>query len=606
MKNLLRLIVIGKPYWLVMIVSFFSSIFYGIFNAASLWVVGSLIGTIFGLPINSDSKDLSGINSIIDQFFGSLLESKMPFEQLKVVCICLLSTFIFKNIFFYINWISLSYVQLNIIKDIRNNFYKSVQCFSLSFFDKNKTGNILSIMINDINLISNAFNKSFHIFFHEIISMLILFIMLYLISPSLTLIIVIAVPFSAFIIIKISQSIKRKAKRASFQIADILSIVEEKIIGVKIVKAFNMTKNEINNFISNNFKFYSLQFNQQKLYGLTTPVNDIIGVVLASILLIYGGQQVLLEKHISPDDFMRFIIFLFAMLQPARKLGNGFASLQTGLASADRLFDITDYPLEKDSNDHKQININKFSDCIEFTDLSFQYENSLYQALKNINIKINKGEKVALIGRSGSGKTTFSNLLLKFYNSTSGSINLDYNNYNNINSESLRNLIGLVPQDAVLFNDTIASNISYGKENVNKSDIIASAKVANIHDFIISLKDGYDTVIGERGTRLSGGQKQRISIARAILKNPPILIFDEATSSLDSESEQKVQIAINNLVKDRTVIMIAHRLSTIKNADNILVFDNGEIKEKGNHNKLIKKDGLYKQLYDLQLGKNSE
>jgi subfamily B ATP-binding cassette protein MsbA len=481
-----------------------------------------------------------------------------------------------------------------------------VQCFSLSFFDQNKTGNILSIMINDINLISNAFNKSFHIFFHEIISMLILFIMLYLISPSLTFIIIIAVPFSAFIIIKISQSIKRKAKRASFQIADILSIVEEKIIGVKIVKAFNMTKNEINNFISNNFKFYSLQFNQQKLYGLTTPVNDIIGVVLASILLIYGGQQVLIEKHISPDDFMRFIIFLFAMLQPARKLGNGFASLQTGLASSERLFDMIDYPIEKDGNYYKQININKFNECIEFTDLSFQYENSSYQALKNINVKINKGEKVALIGRSGSGKTTFSNLLLKFYNSTNGSIKLDDNNYNNINSESLRNLIGLVPQDAILFNDTISNNISYGKENINPSNIITAAKAANIHDFIISLKDGYDTVIGERGARLSGGQKQRISIARAILKNPLILIFDEATSSLDSESEQKVQIAINNLVKDRTVIMIAHRLSTIKNADNILVFDNGEIKEEGNHNKLIKKDGLYKQLHDLQLGKNSE
>ena len=239
-------------------------------------------------------------------------------------------------------------------------------------------------------------------------------------------------------------------------------------------------------------------------------------------------------------------------------------------------------------------------------DTSFQYENSNDEALRNINITIYKGEKVALIGRSGSGKTTFSNLLLKFYNPTKGEINLDDCNYNDINTGSLRDLIGLVTQDAILFNDSVLNNISYGQEYINKDDIIEAAKTANIHDFIISLKDGYDTIIGERGALLSGGQKQRLSIARAILKNPPILIFDEATSSLDSESEHKVQLAINNLVKDRTVIMIAHRLSTIKRVDKILVFDKGQIIETGNHDDLIEKNGLYKQLYKLQLEDQNE
>ena len=605
MKNLFRLLSFGKSYWLVIIISFISSILYGLFNAASLWVVGSLIGTIFGVSVENQSKDISGLNEKINYFFNSLIESQTPFEQLKMVCICLFITFVFKNIFFYINWVGLSFIQLNIIKDIRNKFYKSVQNFPISFFDKNKTGEILSIMLNDINWIRVAFNKSFHTFFHEIISMAILLFMLFLISPSLTLIIIFTVPISGFIIIKISQSIKRKAKRASFKIADISSFVEEKIIGIKIVKAFNMTITEVNKFIKNNFKFYQLQFNQQKLYGLTTPVNDIIGVCLASVLLLYGGQQVLLQNHISPDDFMRFILFLFAMLQPARKLGNSIASLQTGLASSDRLFSIIDYPIGKNKKS-ELITINTFDNQIKIDDVSFQYENSNNEALKNINVTINKGEKVALIGRSGSGKTTFSNLLLKFYNPTKGKIYLDDSIYNDVNTQDLRDLIGLVTQDAILFNDSVLNNISYGQENINKDDVVKAAKTANIHDFIVSLENGYDSVIGERGTLLSGGQKQRLSIARAILKNPPILIFDEATSSLDSESEQKVQLAINNLVKDRTVIMIAHRLSTIKSADKILVFDKGEIVESGNHDDLIEKHGLYKQLYKLQLEDTNE
>ena len=600
MKNLFRLLSFGKSYWLVIVISFISSILYGLFNAASLWVVGSLIGTIFGVSVENQSQDISGLNEKINYFFNSLIESQTPFEQLKMVCICLFITFVFKNIFFYINWVGLSFIQLNIIKDIRNKFYKSVQNFPISFFDKNKTGEILSIMLNDINWIRVAFNKSFHTFFHEIISMGILLFMLFLISPSLTLIIIFTVPISGFIIIKISQSIKRKAKRASFKIADISSFVEEKIIGIKIVKAFNMTIIEVNKFIKNNFKFYQLQFNQQKLYGLTTPVNDIIGVCLASVLLLYGGQKVLLQNHISPDDFMRFILFLFAMLQPARKLGNSIASLQTGLASSDRLFSIIDYSIEKNKKS-ELIAINTFDNHVKIDDVSFQYENSNNEALKNINVTINKGEKIALIGRSGSGKTTFSNLLLKFYNPTKGKIYLDDSIYNDVNTQNLRDLIGLVTQDAILFNDSVLNNISYGQKNINKDEVVEAAKTANIHDFIVSLENGYDSVIGERGTLLSGGQKQRLSIARAILKNPPILIFDEATSSLDSESEQKVQLAINNLVKDRTVIMIAHRLSTINSADKILVFDKGQIVESGNHDDLIKKNGLYKKLYKLQL-----
>ena len=601
MKNLFRLLSYGKPYWLTIIISFASSILYGIFNAASLWIVGTLIGTIFGLPV-SNSQDISGLNQKIDYFFTSLIQSSNQFDQLKMVCVCLFVTFFLKNIFFYINWVSLSFVQLNIVKDIRNIFYEYIQKFPLKFFDKNKTGELISVMLNDVNWISIAFNKSFHTFFHEIVSMLILFVMLFLISPSLTFIIILTIPISGFIIIKIGQSIRRKAKRASFKIADILSIVEEKIIGVKIVKAFNMSLKEINNFISNNFKFYNLQFKQQKLYGLTTPINDIIGVSLASILLLYGGQMVLVDNYISPDDFMRFIIFLFAMLQPARKLGNSVASLQTGLASADRLFSTIDYPFEYEDN-RDLIKIDGLKESIKVSDLSFNYESNNEKALKNINITINKGEKVALIGRSGSGKTTFSNLLLKFYNPSTGSIFIDNLNYNNVNTESLRDLIGLVTQEAILFNDTIFSNIAYGKINIDKKDVVNAAKAANIHDFIISLENGYDTIIGERGTLLSGGQKQRLSIARAMMKDSSIILLDEATSSLDSDTEAKIQEALKILTKNKTTIVIAHRLSTILNSNNIYVIDSGKVVDSGKHEYLMNNSELYKSFYEKQIQK---
>jgi subfamily B ATP-binding cassette protein MsbA len=293
------------------------------------------------------------------------------------------------------------------------------------------------------------------------------------------------------------------------------------------------------------------------------------------------------------------------MLQPARKLGNSIATIQTGLASSERLFFMIDQPYSR-PNEKNLEKIEKFEDKIEISKLNFSYSNNSKNILSDINLNIKKGEKIALVGASGSGKTTLTNLLLKFYDFNDGSIKIDNKSYNKINTKSIRNLIGLVTQEPILFNDTIKNNIIYGNDNVSDDKIIEAAKIAKIDEYVSSLDKGYDTLIGERGSLLSGGQKQRISIARAIIKNPPILVFDEATSSLDSESEQKVQEAIDNLVKDRTVIMIAHRLTTIKNADRIIVFNNGNIVEAGNHDELISKDSYYKKLYNIQSDKNDE
>ena len=601
MNIFLRILKLAVPYKGAVSIAFISSALYGLFNALSLWVVGSLIGTIMGVKENNlpTANTSQSFHHKIDYYFDQLISGSNEIEKLKLVCLFLFASFIMKNIFYYINWVCISFIELKIIKNIRNSLYKKIQNLPLSFLDKKRSGELLSITLNDVNSITIAFNKTFQVFFHEFVNMLILLTLLFLISPKLSGIVLLSIPISGFIIIKIGQSIRRKAMRASFKIADISSIISEKISGIKIVKAFNMTKKEIEKFYKNNLNFFDLQFKQRILIGITTPINDIIGVSLACILLWYGGQQVLISNYMSSEDFLRFILFIFALLQPARKLGTSLAAIQSGIVGADRTFSILD--IEHIDKKNKDLTSKKtFKKYIEFNNVFFKYNTDGKDILKNINIKINKGEKIALVGSSGAGKTTFANLLLDFYNPISGEILIDKQNYNDISTYSLRKIIGLVPQEPILFNDTVKNNISYGQQKVDDNRIYRAAKNANIFDFIESMENKFDSIVGERGVNLSGGQKQRISIARAILRDPEILILDEATSSLDSESELKVQKAIDNLIKDRTVIMIAHRLSTILNADNILVFENGKIVEHGKHEELYKLNGVYTKLYNLQ------
>ena len=601
MKIFFRILKLASPYKGSVLGAFISSTLYGLFNALSLWIVGSLIGTIMGVEENnlSDFDNTQSFIHKIDYYFDQLISGADEVEKLKLVCLFLFASFIMKNIFYYINWVCISFIELNIIKNIRNSLYKKIQNLPLSFLDKKRSGELLSITLNDVNSITIAFNKTFQVFFHEFVNMLILLTLLFLISPILTGIVLLSIPISGFIIIKIGQSVRRKAMRASFKIADISSIISEKVSGIKIVKAFNMTKKEIEKFYKNNLNFFELQFKQRRLIGITTPINDIIGVTLACILLWYGGQQVLISNYMSSEDFLRFILFIFALLQPARKLGLSLAAIQSGIAGADRTFSILDIQ-HKEKKNKDLISKKTFKNYIEFNNVFFKYNLKGKDILSNISIKINKGEKIALVGSSGAGKTTFANLLLDFYSPISGEILIDKQNYNDISTYSLREIIGLVPQEPILFNDTVKNNISYGQQNVDDNKIFNAAKNANIFDFIETMDNKFDSIIGERGMNLSGGQKQRISIARAILRDPEILILDEATSSLDSESELKVQKAIDNLIKDRTVIMIAHRLSTILNADNILVFENGKIVESGTHDELYKVNGVYTKLYNLQ------
>ena len=608
MKSYLKILKFCKPYKLMVGLSIISSLLFALLNAITIWLVGSLITSIMSPNSTTESKDTSFFSN-----FQDLLMPTNPAEDpqgaLWILCIMLVATFLLKNIFFYINNISLSYVQNRMIVDIRNKLFNHLTKLPLSFYHKNKTGEITSIAINDVTNMRTAFAQSIQNLINQPLSIIIMLIMLFMINVKLTLIMLISAPLSFTLISFLVNSIKRKAKRSSIKVAGLTSILQEMLTGIKIVKSFISEKIEYGRFKKQNDMFFGLVMKQDKLRFLTTPINEMIGVILGAVLLWIGGSAVLsssaASQPLEAEKFVRFIIFLFAMLQPVRKLTNVASVMQQGIASSERVFSILDVNLNnQDENNVSQAG--DFNSSIKFENVCFTYEGSKKPALKNINFEINKGDYIALIGESGAGKSTTIDLIMRFFNANEGVIKFDNEDIKNISKESIRKQIGIVPQDIILFNDSVKNNISYGVENASLEDIKRAAQAANAIEFINELPDGFDTIVGERGTKLSGGQKQRLSIARAIFRNPKILIMDEATSSLDSEAEKKVKNAIDELVKERTVIVIAHRLSTIINADKILVFESGEIVDSGKHDDLINSSKTYKNLYQLQFKGQSE
>ena len=573
-------------------------------NSLSVWMIGSLISTIINPSIIPPIENPTTVNDTLKLFTQNLIGDGNKIAQLKTLCGLMIIIFLIKNISLYLSKVTMSFAQNKLISDIRDELFIHMQNLSISFYDKNKTSELSSILITDVSKMRAAFIQSVQNLIIEPLNLIIFLALLLIISPKMTFISIIIIPISGYLIIKIGSSLRRKATRTSLQIAELINTLQESLYGMRIVKAFSMEKYEINKFVKENLKYFNLLFKQDKLSNIVTPINDMIGVIIAVVILWFGGIEVFQKTGLTSDDFMKFILLLFAAMQPIRKLGGINAQIQTGLASSKRVFTILDSPIMvKDIQN--PIELNEFKDNICFKNVSFKYELGEKLSLKKINVKIKKGETVAIVGTSGAGKSTFVDLIPRFYDITSGKIMIDDVNIKNIKIKQLRKQMGVVTQHTVLFNDTIYHNISYGMENVNNNDIIRAAQAAYADKFIKDLPRGYDTIIGEDGILLSGGQRQRISIARAILRNSNILILDEATSSLDSESEKYVQEALDNLVKDRTVILIAHRLSTIKNADKILVFNNGEIVEQGDHKELHSMNGIYKRLYDLQFNENS-
>ena len=605
MKVYLRLLSFVKPFKIFVLFSIISSVLYVLTNGLSLWIIGSLLSSVMSDSItNLQTINPNSFTDRINNFLFSYINTNNKMDLLKFLSYSLLLSFFFKNIFFYINNVSLSYAQNGIIASIRNKIFIKYQNLSLNFFKNKKTSDLTSILIHDVGIIKNTFNQTVQNLFNQPLNVLFFLITLILINLQLTLICFIVIPVSVFITVKLSASIRRKAMRSTKQTAKLMNVVIENISNVKIVKAFTSQLNQIKKFDKFNSNLFSKEFRLESLRFLNTPILDMMGALIGALLLLFGGKLVLVNQSLSPDGFIKFFTFLFAMFQPAKKIANVNAEINRGISSAERVFNILDTSEIEEFDDNSKIEIDKI-DKIDFKDVTFSYDKKV-NVLKNINASIKKGDFIALVGESGSGKTTFSDLIMNFHSFKNGNINIDDIDIRNINVNSLRKKIGLVSQDSILFNDTVSNNIKLGSPQSSNKDIYESAKKANAFEFIEKMSDKFDTNIGEKGVRISGGQKQRLAIARAIIKNPDILILDEATSALDSHSEKKIQEAIDSFSNEMTLIIIAHRLSTIKKADKILFFDNGEIVENGTHEELMKLNKKYKKLYDLQFGVKHE
>ena len=590
------------PFWPVLLLSTISAIIYVVFNSLSIWLTASLINNIltdFDQLVSGHMKSSQNINSLNDQlkyWTNEVILRQTPKETLKVLCLTILTVFIIKNIFLYIKNIALTYVQFNLITGIRNKLYDHFHNLSISFFDKNRSGELTSIIVNDVSNMRIALGTSFHKVFIEPINILTFVFILFIINIKLATIALFIIPVTSFIILLIGRSIRRKSKRTAEQIAGIMGRITEILNSIRVVKAFANEDYEKDRFKKQQDKYYSLITRRAKLKLTASPITETIGAIIGVLLLWIGGLDVLVLQTMNSEDFIRFILIMFSVLGPIRLLSNVSIQLQMGIASAERVFNILDTkPDIKEKQDC--INLGIFQESIELKNVGFFYDNN-EPVLENISFDIKKGKMVAIVGPSGAGKSTIADLISRFYDVTTGAILIDGNDLRDLNINSLRDNLGLVTQETILFDETIEFNIAYGKVQYTRSELIEAAKAANAYDFITEQPEEFQTIIGEKGSKLSGGQRQRIAIARAILRNPPILILDEATSSLDTNAEREVQIAIENLMRERTTIVIAHRLSTIKQADLIIVLENGKIVEHGNHESLLHNGELYSQLYN--------
>ena len=575
----------------------------------SVWLTASLINNIlsdFDKLVNEQtqfaSSSLLTLNEKLKYWTNGLILRETAKETLQVLCVSILIIFLLKNVFLYIKNITLTIVQFRLITELRNKLYVHFHKLSLSFFNQHKSGELTSIIVNDVENMRRTLTTSFQRLFVEPISIITFTGLLFIINWQLASISVIIIPIAGFIIINISRSIRRKSRRTAVKIAGITNIITETLTSMRVVKAFAMEDYEVGKFLRQTNNYYKLIFHRTRLASLASPITEIMGVIIGVALVWIGGLEVLSGQGLTSEDFIRFILIMFSALQPIRVLSNVLAEIQVGAASAERVFGILDIEpsIMDEVNAIEEIS---FHNEVAFDHVFFQYNDGEEHVLQNISFSLDKGTVVALVGSSGAGKSTVADLIPRFFEPTSGAVLLDGIDIRKIKIKTLRQIMGIVTQETILFNDTIAGNIAYGQDDISIERILSAAETANALEFIERLPKKFDTVIGDKGVRLSGGQRQRLAIARALLKNPPILILDEATSSLDAESEKLVQQAIEKLMVDRTVLVIAHRLSTVVNADKIIVLKTGQIIEMGTHDQLVASEGVYRSLYKVQFSR---
>jgi len=490
-------------------------------------------------------------------------------------------------------------VEQGILKDLRFDLYTHYLDLPLGFYTDERKGNLISRIINDVQIVKDSLIAVINSLFRDPPSIIIYSVVLFMFNWKLTLIIFLLAPVTAFILSKVGNSLKRSSTKSQEKISDITSTLDETLGAIRVVKAFGMEDYEKNKFEKENNDYFNILVKLARKRALGSPISEFIGVITIVIILYFFGSDIIKgESDMTPGAFIFYLAIFFQMMPSLKLFGQMFNSYKEGTAAAERVFRLLDTPATITDKPDALI-VTEFKNSIEFKDASFKYEKSDY-ILKNIDLTISKGKIIAIVGPSGAGKSTLVDLIPRFYDLTEGALLFDGTNIKDLKIESLRKLMGIVTQETILFNDTVKNNIAYGESTIPDSQIIDAAKAANAHKFIENLDNGYDTIIGDRGVKLSGGESQRLSLARALLKNPPILILDEATSSLDTESEILVQQAIERLMLGRTSIVIAHRLSTIQNADAIVVIDKGTIAEMGTHDQLLTSSGVYKKLYNMQ------
>ena len=593
-------------FWPYIIISSVSAIVFVLLNSTSMWLVASLINNVltdFDTIVQSQmewaAKPTLTMNEKLKYWTNLLILRETPAESLKVLCLTLLGVFFTKNIFLYIKNILLRIVELKLVKDIRDRLYQHIQTLSLGYFHKRQTGTITSIVMNDVGQLQSAVGVVFQRLFVEPINIFIFITLLFIISWKLAIIAIVILPLAGITIVTIGKSIRRKSRRTQSKIAEIMQILTETLSSIRIVKAFVNEKEEVKKFTGESQNYFKLLLQRARLDLISAPITESFGVIIGVVLLWYGGMEVLSNEGLSAEDFIRFIVILFSILGPIKQMSNVNLRIQMGAASAERIFELLDTPPEIVEKPDA-VDLGNFQKSIEFDSVHFEYNDGDDRVLDEVSFTINKGEVVAMVGPSGSGKSTIADLIPRFYDVSKGAIRIDGHDLRDAALASIRGNMGIVTQEVILFNDSIRNNIAYAQPNVSEDAIRKAATAANALEFIEQTPKGFETLIGERGVNLSGGQKHRLAIARALLKNPPILILDEATSALDTESEKMVQNAIEELMKDRTALVIAHRLSTVQNADKIIVIDKGRVVETGTHSELYKNGGLYRRLYDIQ------
>ncbi|MBK7650363.1 MAG: ABC transporter ATP-binding protein [Flammeovirgaceae bacterium] len=535
---------------------------------------------------------------VFNHYFLNIIKDNGQISGLLFICALIIITVLLANIFKFLERVIATKIRVDLTKNIRMDIFKKVTQLHIGYFNTERKGDLISRFTNDVNEVENAVMNSLKAVLREPITIIVYFFVLFTISPQLFLFTLLVLPVTGTVVAEIIKRLKKQATESQESLGRILSILDETFSGMRVIKAFN-ARNFVVGKIETETAFYrkttkSMAYKNE----LSAPVSEILGVMIVAGIIYFGGNMVLSDdSSLKPEAFLGFLGVFAMIMQPAKSFSNGITSLQRGTASAKRIFSLIDEkPVIR--NKPGAMALKSFEKEIAFKNVNFSYETE--RVLKNINLTIEKGKTLALVGPSGGGKSTLADLIPRFYDPIDGEVQVDGVSLTEYELESLRSHIGVVTQESILFNDTIFNNIAFGMPHISEESVIQAARIANAHDFIMQTENGYQTLIGERGSKLSGGQRQRLSIARAVLKNPPILILDEATSALDSESEKLVQEALFNLMKNRTSVVIAHRLSTIQHADEIVVIQDGEVSERGTHDQLNSMDGLYRKLVAIQ------